>query len=612
MIMRRIVLTLILAFLFAALVAPLAFTAGAQDSGPVNLGDLRVVNAYVSLGGIDVYIDGAQVAYNLPPERATTFFAVPVGRHTVAVRPAGAGPLSVPLADVLVDVGANQSKTAIVYQKQFAAGGNTPPLAQSGAFLVLDDDRSPIDIGRTRLTAAHLYPGVNGPLSITYPDRSSLLHEISLEQPYGTIDVNAGVYALAVVDASSPSLDRLYLGGEYAFNTSTLYTLIIVPDSIPPSGPQASTPATTAGSLAPNPRLFVVSAPIDPPAEGIKLRLVHTAHSTAVLDLYIDERLALPRMTFGQATEYLGISGFSHTITLRRRDAAPSETPFATARFDITPENLTQQHWTILLLNANQSTVTTMPLFGEDQVREAGRAAGIVNTPGGPLVLTLLPDNIAQTPRGEARVRLYHAIDGALDISLFTPALPPIILPGVTPSPTPTPAAPPPLLRLVEPVIFGAEANDANVRSGLFTELKFIAGGSTEIYQIRNKPLIPGVVYTFVLIGLPGGEPPVQALQLEDFGRGIPQDRLYLGEIVSSTDVNVREAPFNSANVRARLPNGTTVEVLGRNFDGTWVYIAYLDTVSGATRNGWIFSQLVRVTRLGDSLNVLSLPLVNP
>ncbi len=603
---------LVLTVLFVSLLAVLAWGASAQAGGAanaINLGDLRIVNGYTSLGGVDVYIDGVQMAYALPPERATTFFAVPVGRHSVAVRLAGADALSAPLADVLVDVSANQSYTAISYQQQFAGGERTPPLAQSGAFLILNDDRSPIDVGRTRLTAAHLFPGVTGPLSITYPDRSSLLHEISPEQPYGTIDVGAGVYALAVVDAGSADLNRLYLGGQYAFNSSTLYTLVIVPDA---AAAPAAAPALNAPPLAPAPRLFIVSAPIDPPAEGIRLRLIHAAHNTAVFDLFIDERLALPRMTYSDATEYLGIPGYSHTITLRRRDAAPNEMPFATARLDITPENLEQQHWTILLLNANQGTVTTMPLAGENQARDAGRAGGIVNTPGGPLVLALLPDNIAQTPRGEARVRLYHAIDGALDISLFTPALPPILLPGVTPTPPPTPVAPPPPVRLLEPVIYGAEANDANVRAGLYTELNFVAGGSTEVYRLNNKPLIPGVVYTFVLIGQPGGEPPVQALQLEDFGRGIPQDRLYLGEIISSTDVNVRDAPVNSANVRARLPNNTVVEVLGRNFDGTWVYIGYQDPASGAARSGWLFAQLVSVTRLGDPLNVLSLPLVNP
>ncbi len=606
--MRRIVPKLVLTLLLTLLVAPLAWDASAQDSGAVNLGDLRIVNGYVSLGGVDVYIDGSQIAYALAPERATTFFAVPVGRHIVAVRAAGADALSAPLADVLVDVDANESYTAIVYQKQFATSDYIPPLAQSGAFLVLNDDRSPIDVGRTRLTAAHLFPGAPGPLSITYPDRSSLLHEISPQQPYGTIDVDSGVYALAVVNAASPSLDRLYLGGQYAFNTSTLYTLVIVPDA--PAAAAAS-PALSAGPLAATPRLFVVSAPIDPPAEGIRLRLIHAAHNTAVFDLFIDERLALPRMTYSDATEYLGIAGYSHTITLRRRDAVPGETPFATARLEITPENLAQQHWTILLLNANQGTVTTMPLAGEAQARDAGRG-GVISTPGGPLVLTLLPDNIAQTPRGEARVRLYHAIDGALDISLFTPALPPVVLLDVTPTPTPVPTAPLPPVRLLEPVIYGAEANDANVRAGRYTELNFIAGGSTEVYRVANKALIPGVVYTFVLVGLPGGDPPVQALQIEDFGRGIPRDRLYLGEIISSTDVNVRDAPVNSSNVRARLPNSTVVEVLGRNFDGTWVYIGYQDPASGAARSGWLFAQLVRVTRLGDPLNVLSLPLVNP
>lgn len=608
--MRRIVLTLLSAGLLAGLAAPAALVV-AQGGSVVNVGDLRVVNGYVGLHGVDVYIDGTQVAYGLPPEQATVFFAVPTGRHVVAVRPAGASPLAAPLADALVDVGPNHSRTAIVYQKQFARAGYTPPLAQSGSFIVLDDDRSPINVGRTRLTAVHLYPGVKGPLSVAYPDRSSLLHEIAPEQPYGTIDVNAGVYSLAVVDAGSPSLDRLYLGGQYAFHSSTLYTLVIVPDAGPLTASQPGA-AVGAGPLAPTPRLFAVSAPIDPPPDGLRLRLIHAAHNTAVFDLYIDERLAVPRMTYSQATEYLGLPGFSHTIALRRRDASPDDIPFATARFELTPENRRQSHWTVLLLNAGQSTVTTMPLAGQEQPAGGERSANIVNTPGGPLVLALLPDNVAQTPRGQARVRLYHAIDGALDISLFTSALPPVIAPDITPTPTPTPAAPPPLVRLVEPAVFGAEASDADVRAGLYNDLRFVAGGSTEIYQLRDKPLIPGVVYTFVLIGLPGGEPPVQALQLEDFGRGVPQDRLYQGEIVSSIDVNVRDAPSNTSNVRARLPNGTVVEVLGRNFDGTWIYIAYSDLATGGRRNGWVFAQLIRVTRLGDPLNVLSLPLANP
>jgi hypothetical protein len=219
------------------LAAGALLTAAAQQpAAPVNLGQVRVVNGLVGLGPVDVYLNGARVAFNLPPETAMPYLSLPVGQHLLAVRRPDSDPLSAPIADALLTLAANQSQTAVVYQKTFASGGFVPPADQVGAFFVLDDDRSPIELGRTRLTAVHLATGTPQRLSIAYPSRASLLHEIALEKPFGSIDVDARTYSPVIVNADSPALDVLARLGDQAFYSSTLYTFIIVPDVQPAAG----------------------------------------------------------------------------------------------------------------------------------------------------------------------------------------------------------------------------------------------------------------------------------------------------------------------------------------------------------------------------------------
>lgn len=596
-----------------------------QDNTLELSGELRVINALVGIGPVDVYLNDRLIGTQLAPETATPYLALPPGRYMITVYPAGADPLIVPIADFLIDLPTNHSKTAVVYQTQFATPGadtandvvnaRRPALAQSGQIMVLDDNRSPVQLGKTRLTALHLAPGTPGNLSIAYPSRASLLHEISLEQPYGDIDINAGVYSLTVVDADSPELPRLAFAGEQVFQGNVHYTLIIVPDIRPLPG--VTVPLVR--ELTSRPRMFVVSAPVQPTDDSIELRLIHTAHSTAVVDVYIDNRLIVPRLSYGQYTEYIGLPTYSHLIELRRRDAAPDSEPLVTAEFDITQRNRTQPHWSLLLMNATGQEVASLELtqVQEQAVVNTGPATGparTFNLGDNTATLVLLPDNIAQTPRGAARVRVLHTIDGALEISMFASSYPPDpSLPTPTPGTGPTPAPQPPV-RLVEPVLYGAEANENEVPAGLYEELEFVAGTSSDIVSLTNHQLLPGMVHTFVLIGQPSGEPPIRALEIRDFGRGLPQERLYVGTITIISDVsiaNVRRQPSNGANVVMQIENGTEVEVLGRNFDGTWVKIRVAPPGSNIPQDGWIFAPLINVTRLGDPVNQLSLPQVS-
>jgi hypothetical protein len=479
--------------------------------------------------------------------------------------------------------------------------------------MILNDNRSPMALGKARLTAVHLAQGSPEKLSIAYPSRASLLHEIQFNIPYGDIDIDAGVYPLTVVDANSPELERLAFVGEQVFDANVHYTAVIIPDIAFTSGDDG----TQLSSLVEDLRMFIVSAPVDPPEDGFRVRLLHAAADTAVVDVYIDGELTAPRLGYGQFTEYIGLKSLSHLVELRSRDAAPDSVPIATASIQITNENRSQEHWSLLLLNGNVQDVPALPLSQAqepvDGVIQSETPPQIFNTPGGQMMMVLLPDNIAQTARDQARVRVIHAIDSALEISLWTVGTPlGIGQPAPEPNDSEATPTPQPPVRLVNPVIYGAEANEAEITAGLYNEMNFIAGNSTNLITLQDQWLLNGLVYTYVLIGQPSGEPPIQVLTMQDFGRGIPQDRLYLGVVSSTVGVaNVRRSPSNTGLIQDQVQTNAEVEVLGRNFNGEWIKIRYTTTNNSVPQEGWIFGTIVRVTRLGDPINIFALPQVN-
>lgn len=589
-----------------------ALPTGAQSNVPqINMASVRVVNALVGLGPMDVYLDGTRVAYGLAPETATPYLTVAAGKHSLAVRPPNTDALSAPVADVVIDLAPNQSETAVVYQRQFAGDGFTPTYAQTGAFFVLDDDRSATDLGKVRLTAVHLAPGSPALLSLAYPSRESLLHEIALEKPYGTVDINAQIYSLALVDATSPDLTVLARLGDFSLYANMLYTAIIVPD-MQPSFDRNNLPEVQ--SVVPTPRAFLVSAPLDPPPDGLRLRLIHAAPNTAVLDIYIDGRLVAERVNYSRATEYLGLKDYSHVIMLRAVGSAPDAAPLAQAQFNITADNRKQTHWSLVLLNAaGADTSAALPLAGSDETNPQK----LINTSGGSLFMVLLPDNIAQTRRGYARVRLINAVNNIQPLRLLAAGVPPAPSPsGVLPSPTPplspgqpTPTPAPPQ-QLVQDVVFGAEANEVEVPAGLYPALQFIPGGTTNVLaSLTDMQLVSGMVYTFVAMGSPIGNPPISIVWFTDYGTGLPLDRLYIGTI-TAVNANIRGTPSTAGGIMRQLPRGTEVDVLGRDLNGEWIRVRFLDPDTGLRREGWISAtaNIIQVTRLGVPVNVLALP----
>lgn len=71
-------------------------------------------------------------------------------------------------------------------------------------------------------------------------------------------------------------------------------------------------------------------------------------------------------------------------------------------------------------------------------------------------------------------------------------------------------------------------------------------------------------------------------------------------------NLNLRDRPTQDARVVVGIPSGSTVELLGRNFDGTWVRVTY--SSQGITLEGWVATQYLTVTRGGQAYDVMELP----
>src|SRR5262245_4608508 len=72
----------------------------AQTTGGNN-GTLRLVNAMVGIGSVDVFLDNERVTYGLQPKDATPYFFVKAGNHRLTVRVVGGDELSIPITDGL-------------------------------------------------------------------------------------------------------------------------------------------------------------------------------------------------------------------------------------------------------------------------------------------------------------------------------------------------------------------------------------------------------------------------------------------------------------------------------------------------------------------------------
>lgn len=113
--------------------------------------------------------------------------------------------------------------------------------------------------------------------------------------------------------------------------------------------------------------------------------------------------------------------------------------------------------------------------------------------------------------------------------------------------------------------------------------------------QITDLPLLPEAEPGFY--ETPGVQPQIPVEQQAVVG-AVTLD--------PGANLNLRDRPTQDARVVVGIPSGSTVELIGRNFDGTWVRVTYDN--QGVTLEGWVATQYLTVTRGGQAYDVMELP----
>jgi uncharacterized protein YraI len=266
-------------FLLIALVLALAVVP-ALAQGDEAL--VRFVHAIPGASAIDVYTDGQLTLANLAFGSASSYIQAEAGSHHLVVTQ-------------------NGTPNALWEQDIELGGGTATTLVASSAavaqFQSFQDDLNPLPLGKTRFTAIHAISSEES-VDVVLADGRPVIPGLEYNQPYGTLDLPALSYELAVVPAGGALGDALIPAQDFNLNSGTSYLAIV----------DGTTDA---------PEVLLLSAPTSPEVGGGYVRIAHTVPGAAAVDVYLNNTLVAPALAFGTATDYIALPAGSYTLAAR-------------------------------------------------------------------------------------------------------------------------------------------------------------------------------------------------------------------------------------------------------------------------------------------------------
>jgi|GEM_PF-3179837 len=280
MLKRLLILSILL--LISLSFAPLSFAQGTAQ--------LRVVHAVADAPAVDIAINGVVVAQGVSYGDATLHFTVPAGENNVAVQTTDGSPVHT---------------QAVLVDENFAFSVVLAGSAASIDGLVYEDNLDPLNLGEIRLTAIHAVQGASV-VDVTRASGAPLMTPVAYGQPYGTINLPAGVYDLQAVPNGGG--DAIANTGAVNMISNGLYSVLIAPD-----------------------QMLVLSDAVKPSADQTYIRLGHGVADADAVDLYIDEVLVARNVSFGDVTPHVAFPSGDHELALRAADTpANSDALFTT------------------------------------------------------------------------------------------------------------------------------------------------------------------------------------------------------------------------------------------------------------------------------------------
>lgn len=358
------------------LLKPLVIVAGlvlgivpalAQDSGASGM--LRFVHVLPDAPAIDIYTDGQLTITGLDYGEASGYVQVAAGAHTVEVTEAG-------------------SDTSIWEQEINSASDVALTLVAASLdpaeFHVYQDDLSPLALGSARLTAIHAIADMPA-LDVLLTDGRAVMPGLQFNQPYGTLDVPAATYEVAVVAEGEGVEDAVLPTETLALNSGASYMAIIY-------GAEGE------------PALLLLSTSTRSSDESGSIRFQSASVNTSV-DISIDDVIVVPALSQNDpATDYITLLPGSYEVVVNADgDILVTETIEVEA----------DQHVTLVVLSTeNGAELLSFP----DPVDTITASAGAVS-----VINTLPDDGSVSVAVGETEV-LSDVVAGESDSVLLEPS----------------------------------------------------------------------------------------------------------------------------------------------------------------------------------------------
>ena len=271
----------------------LTTTVFSQDDAGV-----RFIHAIPSQSAVDVYVNNQLAVADLTFGEASVYINVPAGTLTITATAVGS-------ADVLM------SQTATV-----EAGSTTSLIASSAnapRFEPVVDDRRTLAFGNTRFSIVHGIEGGPAVDVIFVTDGTTIAEGLAYGASFGTFDVPANIYELAVVPTGGDASDSIAdLSLALSASTTNIVLVYGTPDA---------------------PQVLIASAPTSPSDDSGLVRFAHAVLGAEPVDVMVDGSLIVPALAFSSPSEHLTLAAGSHEISFTAND-----TELASLTLDVTAQ----------------------------------------------------------------------------------------------------------------------------------------------------------------------------------------------------------------------------------------------------------------------------------
>lgn len=267
-----------------------ALTVFAQADGQ---GLVRFVHVIAGADAIDVYTDGQLTIDNLEPGGVSGFIAMQPGAHTVTVTEADSTTV---LWEQTINPAANTAQTLVA--------ATSEPLE----FQVFQDDLAPLRPGSTRFTAIHALP--DGPVvDVILSDGRPVVSGLNYGQIYGTLDIPAMSYELAVVPSGEGLDSAIVAATPYGLHAGISHILLIHGSA---DAPQAT----------------LLNAPAQAQDAAGFVRVIHAIPGGDPVDVALDGTGFASGVAFGgEVAPFAAVASGDHTVSVR---VAGSDTELVT------------------------------------------------------------------------------------------------------------------------------------------------------------------------------------------------------------------------------------------------------------------------------------------